>query len=79
MSNKQFKTCRSLVQHVLESQHDTGKTLAQFKNDSQNGIVKFYQNEIIPLSHLCTRPVTFQSVNRYVEMWIKTRQANLNK
>ena len=71
---KQFNSATALVKHVLNSQLDQGKTLAQFENDSQYGIVKFYQNEIIPMAHLCTKPVTFQNVNRRVEEWIKTKR-----
>jgi len=73
--NKTFNSASALVRHVLNSQLDQGKTLEAFKYESQNGIMKFYQNEILPLVHLCTKPVTFQNVNRRVEEWIKAKQS----
>lgn len=75
MAKKQFTYATELIKHVLNSQLDAGRTLDQFEKDSQYGIVKFYQNEILPLVHLCARPVTFQNVNRRVEEWIKMKRS----
>lgn len=73
MQNKTFQTATALVKHVLNSKLNQGATIEALKNDSQYGILKFYQLEILPLVHLCARPVTFQNVNRRVEEFIKTK------
>ena len=75
MPKKTFTYASDLVRFVLNSQLDQNKTVEQLKSMSQTGIVQFYQNEILPLVHLCSRPVTFQNVNRRVEEWIKAKQS----
>lgn len=75
---KQYRSATALVHFVLNSSLDQGKTLDQLTDVSQNGIVKFYQNEIVPLAHLCTKPVTFQNVNRRLEEWIKMKRGAIS-